>query len=155
MKAWDRRACFSPLSFRLSRARIPLTKSEEKERLLAVYNHPESGKFLSLESGILGFGIPNLPRKEKSWILLSLTEKMLLIKRKTNPDFVYLKELRLAQGSLQMIWRCLGYWGTLSKMWKNSAERSYSFGILGQLRFNTDKCKVMSISEKTNTVGAS
>ena len=53
----------SPLSFRLSRACTPLAKSEEKERLLAVYNHPESGKFLSWESGILGFGIPNLAKK--------------------------------------------------------------------------------------------
>ena len=146
MKARDRRARFSPFSFRLSRACTPLTKSEEKERLLAVYNHPESGKFLSLESGVLGFGIPNLAQKKKSRILLPLTEKMLLIKRKLNPDFGYLKESRLAQDSLKMIWRCLGYWGTLSKMWKNSAERSYSFGILGQLRFNTDKCKVMRIS---------
>ena len=80
---------------------------------------------------------------------------MLLIKRKTNPDFGYLKELRLAQDFLQMIRRCLGYRGTLSKMWKNSAERSYSFGILGQLRFNTDKCEVIRISKKTNTVVAS
>ena len=103
MKARDRRARTSSLSFRLSRVRTPLTKSEEKERLLAVYNHPESGKFLSLESGILGFGIPNLAKKKKSGILLPLTEKMLLIKRKTNPDFGYLKELRLAQDSLQMI----------------------------------------------------
>ena len=102
MKARDRRARSSPLSFRLSRACTPLTKSEEKERLLAVYNHPESGKFLSLESEILGFGIPNLAKK-KSGILLPLTEKILLIKRKTNPDFGYLKELRLAQDSLQMI----------------------------------------------------
>ena len=102
MKARERRARFSPLSFRLSRACTPLTKSGEKERLLAVYNHPESGKFLSLESGILGFGIPNLAKK-KPGILLPLTEKMLLIKRKTNPDFGYLKELRLAQDSLQMI----------------------------------------------------
>ena len=102
MKARDRKARFSPLSFRLSRARTPLTKSGEKERLLAVYNHSESGKFLSLESGILGFGIPNLAKK-KSRILLPLTEKMSLIKRKTNPDFGYLKELRLAQDSLQMI----------------------------------------------------
>ena len=64
MKAREKRARFSPLSFRPSRARTPLTKSEEKERLLAVYNHPESGKFLSLESGILGFGIPNLAKKK-------------------------------------------------------------------------------------------
>ena len=64
MKARDRRARSSPLSFRLSRARTPLTKFEEKERLLAVYNHPESGKFLSLESEILGFGIPNLAKKK-------------------------------------------------------------------------------------------
>ena len=28
-------------------------------------------------------------------------------------------------------------------------------GILGQLRFNTDKCEVMRISKKTNTVVAS
>ena len=103
MKARDRRARSSPLSFRLSRACIPLTKSEEKERLLAVYNHSESGNVLSLESEILGFGIPNLAKKKKSGILLPLTEKMLLIKRKTNPDFGYLKELRLAQDSLQMI----------------------------------------------------
>ena len=82
MKARDRRARFSSLSFGLSRARIPFTKSEEKERLLAVYNHPESGKFLSLESGILGFGIPNLAKKN-SGILLSLTKKMLLKKKKT------------------------------------------------------------------------
>ena len=61
-----------------------------------MWNHPESGKFLSLESGILGFGIPNLAKKKISGILLLLTEKMLLIKRKTNPDFGYLKELRLA-----------------------------------------------------------
>ena len=101
MKARERRARFSPLSFRLSRARTPLTKSEEKERLLAVYNHPESGKFLSLESEILGFGIPNLAKKN-SGILLSLTKKMLL-KKKKNPDFGSLKELRLAQDSLQMI----------------------------------------------------
>ena len=101
MKARDRRARSSPLSFRLSRARTPLTKSEEKERLLAVYNHPESGKFLSLESGVLGFGIPNLAKKKKkSGILVPLTEKILSIKRKTNPDFGYLKELRLAQDSL-------------------------------------------------------
>ena len=78
--------------------RTPFTKSEEKERLLTVYNHPESGKFLSLESGILGFGIPNLAKKN-SGILLSLTKKMLL-KKKKNPDFGYLKELRLAQDSL-------------------------------------------------------
>ena len=63
MKVRDRRARFSPLSFRLSRACTPLTKSEEKHGLLAVYNHPESGKFLSLESGLLGFGIPNLAKK--------------------------------------------------------------------------------------------
>ena len=44
---------------------MPFTKSEGKERLLAVYNHSESGKFLSLESGILGFGIPNLAKKKK------------------------------------------------------------------------------------------
>ena len=119
---------------------MPFTKSEGKERLLAVYNHSESGKFLSLESGILGFGIPNLATK-KSGILLSLTKKMLLKKKKTNPDFGYIKELRLAQDSLQMIWRCLGFWGTLNKMWKNSAERSYSCGILGQLRFNTENAK--------------
>ena len=25
----------------------------------------------------------------------------------------------LAQNSLRMIWRCMGYWGTLTKMWKN------------------------------------
>ena len=81
---------------------------------------------------------------------------MLLNKRKTNSDTRYLKELRLAQDSSQMIWRCLGYWGTLSKMmWKNSEERSYSFGILGLLRFNIDKCKVMRISKKTNTVVSS
>ena len=104
MKARDRRARFSPLSFRLSRACTPLTKSEGKERLLAVYNHLESRKFLSLESGILGFGISNLAKKrEKSGILLPLTEKMLLIKRKINPDIGYLKELRLAQDSLKMI----------------------------------------------------
>ena len=36
---------------------------------------------MSLESGVLGFGIPNLAKK-KSRILLPLTEKMLLIKRK-------------------------------------------------------------------------
>ena len=53
-------ASFLPSS---ARVRTPLTKSEEKERLLAVYNHPESGKFLSLESEILGFGIPNLAKK--------------------------------------------------------------------------------------------
>ena len=96
-------------------------------------------------------------KKKKFGILLPLTEKMLLIKRKTNLDFGYLKELRLPQDSLQMIWRCLGFWGTLNncKMWKNSAERSYSCGILGQLRFNTDKCKVMRISKKTKTVVAS
>ena len=47
-----------------ARVRTPLTKSGEKERLLAVYNHPESGKFLRLESGILGFGIPNLAEKK-------------------------------------------------------------------------------------------
>ena len=81
MKARDRRARFSSLSFGVSRACTPLTKSEEKERLLAVYNHPESGKFLSLESGILGFGIPNLAKKN-SGILLSLTKKMLLKKKK-------------------------------------------------------------------------
>ena len=103
MKARERRARSSPLSFRLSPARMPFTKFEEKERLLAVYNHPESGKFLSLESEILGFGIPNLAITKKSGILLPLTEKMLLIKRKTNPDFGYLKELRLAQDPLQMI----------------------------------------------------
>ena len=49
-------------SFLASFARVPLTKSGEKERLLAVYNHSESGKFLRLESGILGFGIPNLAK---------------------------------------------------------------------------------------------
>ena len=49
-----------------ARVRTPLTKSGEKERLLAVYNHPESGKFLSLESGILGFGIPNLAKKRNT-----------------------------------------------------------------------------------------
>ena len=81
MKAREKRARVSPLSFRLSRARTPFTKSEEKERLLAVYNHPESGKFLRLESGILGFGIPNLAKK-KPGILLSLTKKMLLKKKK-------------------------------------------------------------------------
>ena len=27
--------------------------------------------------------------------------------------------LPLAQNSLRMIWRCMGYWGTLTKMWKN------------------------------------
>ena len=27
--------------------------------------------------------------------------------------------LPLAQNSLRMIWRCIGYWGTLTKMWKN------------------------------------
>lgn len=64
MKARDRRARFSPLSLLVSRACTPLTKSEENERLLAVYNHPESGKFLSLESGILGFAIPNLAKKK-------------------------------------------------------------------------------------------
>ena len=85
MKARERRARFSPLSFRLSPAFTPLTKSEAKERLLAVYNHPESGKFFSLESGILGFGIPNLAKK-KSGILLWLTKKMLL-KKKKKPRF--------------------------------------------------------------------
>ena len=34
----------------VSRACTPLTKSEGKERLLAAFNHPESGKFLLLES---------------------------------------------------------------------------------------------------------
>ena len=36
---------------------------------------------MSLESGILGFGIPNLAKKN-SGILLSLTKKMLLKKKK-------------------------------------------------------------------------
>ena len=44
----------------VSRACTPLTKSEGKERLLAAFNHPKSGKFLLLESGVLSFGIPNL-----------------------------------------------------------------------------------------------
>ena len=40
---------------------------------------------MSLESGILGYGIPNLAKKN-SGILLSLTKKMLL-KKKNKPRF--------------------------------------------------------------------
>ena len=41
---------------------------------------------MSLESEILGFGIPNLAKK-KSGILLSLTKKMLLKKKKNKRRF--------------------------------------------------------------------
>ena len=68
-------ARFSPLLLRLSRACTRLTKSEGKERLLAVFNHPESGKFLLLESGVLSFRIPNLGliklRNSATWNLKS------------------------------------------------------------------------------------
>ena len=51
---------FSCLFSCVSRGCSPLTKSEGKERLLAAFNHPKSGKFLLLESGVLNFGILNL-----------------------------------------------------------------------------------------------
>ena len=51
---------FSPLFLRLARACTPLTKLEGKERLLAAFSHPESGKFLVLEFRVLSFGILNL-----------------------------------------------------------------------------------------------
>ena len=60
---------------RLSHSRTRLTKSEGKERLPAVFNHPESGKLLLLESGVLSLRIPNLGliklRNSATWNLKS------------------------------------------------------------------------------------
>ena len=65
----------SRLFYCVSRACTRLTKSEGKERLPAVFNHPESGKLLLLESGVLSLRIPNLGliklRNSATWNLKS------------------------------------------------------------------------------------
>ena len=81
---------------------------------------------------------------------------MLFNKRKTNPDFI-----TISQG-ITSCTRLFADDMKVSRVLRDTKEdveglgkKILLVGILGQLRFNTDKCEVMRISKKTNTVVAS
>ena len=81
---------------------------------------------------------------------------MLFNKRKTNPDFI-----TISQG-ITSCTRLFADDMKVDRVLRDTKEdveglgkKILLVGILGQLRFNTDKCEVMRISKKTNTVVAS
>ena len=81
---------------------------------------------------------------------------MLFNKRKTNPDFI-----TISQG-ITSCTRLFADDMKVDRVLRDTKEdveglgkKILLVGILEQLRFNTDKCEVMRISKKTNTVVAS